>query len=126
VCVLHGGVRPILSSALRGVCVCVCARVQGQTQGPCSIAQFERWLALMADNAALKVELEQFQAVTVWRVRVFGMLLSRSALWVVDSAGAVQQVAARSVLKRPCVCWLLQEGMPMRVTLTTLMRTRNM
>jgi hypothetical protein len=43
--------------------------LQGDTQGPCSRAQFRHWLRTMGGNAKLRTELEQFQSVTVWRVR---------------------------------------------------------
>lgn len=42
---------------------------QGMTQGPCSIAQFQKWLHGMASKPHLKVEYEQFKSVAVWKVR---------------------------------------------------------
>jgi hypothetical protein len=43
--------------------------LQGDTQGPCSRTQFRHWLRTMSGNPKLRTELEQFQSVTVWRVR---------------------------------------------------------
>ncbi len=43
--------------------------LQGTTQGPCSVGQFQKWLHGMASKPHLKVEYEQFKAVHVWKVR---------------------------------------------------------
>ena len=43
--------------------------LQGQTQGPCSIQQFNKWLQAMAGKPHLQSEFQQFKEVWVWRVR---------------------------------------------------------
>lgn len=40
--------------------------VQGNTQGPCSIADFKRWLGTMRANPALRKEYEEFLSCMVW------------------------------------------------------------
>jgi hypothetical protein len=41
--------------------------VQGQEQGPCSIANFRLWLARMRGDASMRREYEEFLGCTVWR-----------------------------------------------------------
>lgn len=57
--------------------------MQEQTQGPCSIAQFQGWLRKMGGTPALRTEFEQFKAVSVWRVRILSskVTLSSTALF---------------------------------------------
>ena len=46
-----------------------CVALQGVTQGPCSILQFNKWLQAMAGKPHLQSEFQQFKDVSVWRVR---------------------------------------------------------
>ena len=49
--------------------LCGCARLQGNTQGPCSILQFKKWLLAMTGKQHLQAEYQKFKDVSVWRVR---------------------------------------------------------
>ena len=41
--------------------------VQGETQGPCSIADFKKWLGALRVQAHMRREYEEFQSCLVWR-----------------------------------------------------------
>ena len=51
--------------------------MQGQTRGPCSIAQFRRWLADMRVRPELAREYCEFLECLVWRSDTPRMPLSR-------------------------------------------------
>ena len=40
---------------------------QGNTQGPCTIAQFRSWLRTLADDPQFADEHKQFMSVDVWK-----------------------------------------------------------
>lgn len=42
--------------------------LQGHTQGPCSVVEFEQWLKRMASDRSLLKEYKEFQEVSVWTV----------------------------------------------------------
>lgn len=42
--------------------------LQGNTQGPCSILQFNKWLLAMTGKQHLLSEFQKFKDVSVWRV----------------------------------------------------------
>jgi len=66
---LHHRVQESACSAACGYNTFALPLPQGMTQGPCSIAQFQKWLHGMASKPHLKVEYEQFKSVAVWKVR---------------------------------------------------------
>ena len=65
------------------------------TQGPCSIAQFQKWLHGMASKPHLEVEYEQFKAVAVWKVRSQAVSFFRVTVMLVAAAAWLTCVRLR-------------------------------
>lgn len=113
---------------------CACWRVQGEVQGPHSVAQMLKWMSFLTDSSSEEHQLayEQFKSVALYKVRPAEERgESKGSGCSAQGGGGVQADEARLGMPGRVKSaeghwpeqqrWLLQEGMALRVSLTKLL-----